>query len=208
VASKCFYGQAVERFNPTRKEFLPCSRDSSRKRTPCSAGTQGKGNEPSLRSIPALLRHATTEDLEGIYHIEIACFEEHRFRRDHLDWILRNERALTLVEEGDHGRLDGAIMLLFEGQFCRVLSIATMPERRRKGLGTRMMQAAEEAARKRNCTRVRLEVSTRNYGAIEFYRGLGYRTDGVLYGYYSWGEDAYSMVRSIVEGPETSGSLA
>ena len=161
-----------------------------------------------MRSNPALLRPATPKDLDGIYRIETACFKERRFRRDHLDWILRNERALTLVEETDGGRLDGAIMLLFEGPFCRVLSVATMPEHRRHGLGTKMMQAAEAEARRRACVRVRLEVSTRNYAAIEFYRGLGYRTDGVLYGYYSWGEDAYSMARSLAEGTDTSGSLA
>ena len=168
---------------------------------------EGKGDEPSLRSIAALLRFATPQDLDGIYRIETACFKERRFRRDHVDWILRNERALTMVEEADGGRLDGAIMLLFEGPFCRILSVATMPEHRRHGLGTRMMQAAEDAARKRSCVRVRLEVSTRNYGAIEFYRGLGYRTDGVLYGYYSWGEDAYSMVRSLAEGTDASDVL-
>lgn len=161
-----------------------------------------------MRSIPALLRPARPEDLDGLYRIETACFKERRFRRDHVDWILRNERALTLVEEADGGRLDGAIMLLFEGPFCRVLSIATMPEHRRHGLGTKMMQAAEDEARIRACARVRLEVSTRNYGAIEFYRGLGYRTDGVLYGYYSWGEDAYSMVHSLAEETDSSSSLA
>lgn len=143
-----------------------------------------------------MLRPATPEDLEPVYLIEIACFKERRFRKDHVEWILRNERAATLVEE-DGGRLSGAIMLLFEGQVARVLSVATMPEYRRRHLGTEMMKAAEAEARKRGCTQVRLEVSTRNYGAIEFYRGLGYRTDGVLYGYYSWGEDAYSMARSL-----------
>lgn len=150
-----------------------------------------------------MLRAATPADLEGIYRIEIACFKQRRFRRDHVDWILHNERAVTLVEDGG-GRLDGAIMLLFEGQICRVLSVATMPEQRRNGLGTEMMKAAEEEARKRGCAQVRLEVSTRNYGAIEFYRGLGYKTDGVLYGYYSWGEDAYSMVYGLAVARQES----
>lgn len=143
-----------------------------------------------------MLRRATPTDLEAIYGIETACFKERRFRRDHLDWILRNERAVTLVA-ADGPRLVGAIMLLLEGQVCRVLSLATIPDRQREGLGTEMMGAAEAEARKRGCAQLRLEVSTRNYGAIEFYRGLGFRTDGVLYGYYSWGEDAYSMTRPI-----------
>ncbi len=143
-----------------------------------------------------MLRRATPADLEAIYRIEVACFQERRFRRDHVDWILRNERAATFVAEDD-SRLAGAIMLLMEGQVCRVLSVATLPEFRRKRLGTEMMKTAETEARRRGCSQVRLEVSTRNYGAIEFYRGLGYRTDGVLYGYYSWGEDAYSMMKGF-----------
>ncbi len=143
-----------------------------------------------------MLRRATPADLEAIYRIEVACFKERRFRRDHVEWILRNERAVTFVED-DGQTLAGAIMLLCEGQVCRVLSVATMPEHRRKHLGIEMMEAAEDEARRRGAAQVRLEVSTRNYGAIEFYRRLGYKTDGVLYGYYSWGEDAYSMVRSV-----------
>ncbi len=146
-----------------------------------------------------LLRRATAADFEAIYRIETACFKERRFRRDHVDWILRNERAATFVVEDGQG-LVGAIMLLLEGQVCRVLSVATMPDHRRMHLGTEMMKAAEAEARRRGCAQVRLEVSTRNYGAIEFYRGLGYKTDGVLYGYYSWGEDAYSMIRSLTDG--------
>lgn len=164
----------------------------------------GKGDVPCSHSFRALLRTASPTDLEGIYRIEIACFKDHRFRRDHVDWILRNERARVLVEE-DGGQLAGAIMLLFEGQLCRVLSVATMPDHRRRGLGTEMMRAAEGEARDRGCTQLRLEVSTRNYGAIEFYRGLGYRTDGVLYGYYSWGEDAYGMAKPLAATAEEPG---
>ena len=143
-----------------------------------------------------MLRRATPADLEALYRIEVACFKERRFRRDHVEWILHNERAVTFVEQ-DGRQLTGAIMLLFEGQVCRVLSIATMPDHRRKHLGTEMMEAAEGEAGRHGCSQVRLEVSTRYYGAIEFYRWLGYKTDGVLYGYYSWGEDAYSMVRPV-----------
>ncbi len=144
-----------------------------------------------------MLRVATADDLDLLYELEIECFREHRFRKDHVDWILSNEKALTLVEEAKDGRLLAALMLLFEGSACRVLSIAVAPSARRRGIGTKMMEATEAAARERGSNVIRLEVSTGNLGAIEFYRRLGYRTDGVLYGYYSWGEDAYSMTRFI-----------
>ncbi len=139
-----------------------------------------------------MLRAATPDDLEALYELEMHCFKEHRFRKDHVEWILRNERCLTLLEENS-GKVVAAAMLLFEGRSCRILSIAVMPEARHRGLATGLMAATEDAAQERGSPLIRLEVSTRNYGAIGFYRGLGYRTDGVLYRYYSWGEDAYSM---------------
>ncbi len=153
----------------------------------------GKGNRGGAQWHRPLLRTATPNDLDAIYEIETRCFKEKRFRRDHVDWILRNERCRTLVEE-DQGRLLGAAMLLFESQACRILSVAVVSEARRQGIASRMMQAAQRLAEGYRCTMVRLEVSTQNHAAIAFYRNLGYKTDGVLYGYYSWGEDAYSMI--------------
>lgn len=143
-----------------------------------------------------LLRSASPEDLERLYDIETECFGERRFRKDHVDWILRNRRGLTLVED-QGGRFLGAAMLLFEGQTCRVLSIAVIPGARRQGIGTAIMRAIREEAERREVGLIRLEVSTQNHGAIRFYRNLGYRTDGVLYGYYSWGEDAFSMILPV-----------
>ena len=150
-----------------------------------------------MRSEAAVLRIAGRDDLESLYRFEILCFQEHRFRRDHVDWILRNRQAMTLVEDGPLG-IDAAMMLLFERAACRILSVAVAPDARRRGLGTTMMRAAEGLTAERGLSTIRLEVSTKNLAAIEFYRGLGYRTDGVLYGYYSWGEDAYSMRKAVL----------
>jgi len=153
-----------------------------------------------MRSDCPLLRAAGPDDLDALYQFELLCFQEHHFRRDHVAWILDNDRALTLLENEPHG-VTAAMMLLFEGRTCRVLSVAVAPEARRRGTGTRMMGLAEGICRERRIPIIRLEVSTRNFAAIELYRRLGYRTDGVLYGYYSWGEDAYSMRKDL---PETT----
>jgi ribosomal protein S18 acetylase RimI-like enzyme len=150
-----------------------------------------------------LLRIATRADLDELIRIEVACFRKGRFRPEHVEWIVTNRDALTLVVPGPGGFL-GSIMLLFERNVCRVLSVAVMPNARRRGHGTEMMRAAEAAATERGCSSVRLEVSTLNTGAVEFYRRLGYTVDGVLYGYYSWGEDAYSMAKRMETEPERS----
>src|SRR6266480_2692761 len=149
-----------------------------------------------------VLRVAGPADLESLYSFEVSCFQEHPFRRDHVAWILGNDHALTLVQDGVAG-FAAVMMLLFEGHTCRVLSVGVNPQARRRGIATRMMRAAEAIGRERGASTIRLEVSTRNFAAIELYRGLGYRTDGVLYGYYSWGEDAYSMTKSLAPEPSS-----
>lgn len=157
-----------------------------------------------------MFRTAGREDLSALHRFELLCFSDHPFRRDHLAWILENEHAVTIVEDGKTGGVTAAMMLLFEGRTCRVLSVGVAPEARRRGLATRMMQVAEALCRERGCPAIRLEVSTENFAAIELYRRLGYRTHGVLYGYYSWGEDAYSMEKSLPattsdeEGPKAT----
>jgi ribosomal protein S18 acetylase RimI-like enzyme len=147
-----------------------------------------------------LLRLARLADLDHLVRIEKACFPRGRFRRDHLEWILRHDRGLTLVEETNRG-IEGALMLLFESRVARILSVAVMPSARRRGVGTAMLAAAEDAARSRGAARVRLEVSTRNAAAIELYRSLGYEMEGILPRYYSWGEDAFAMSKPLDPAP-------
>ena len=163
--------------------------------------SESKRTTTCAASSHSVLRVAGPADLESLYSFEVSCFQEHPFRRDHVAWILGNDHALTLVQDGVAG-FAAVMMLLFEGHTCRVLSVGVNPQARRRGIATRMMRAAEAIGRERGVSTIRLEVSTRNFAAIELYRGLGYRTDGVLYGYYSWGEDAYSMGKSVpVEFP-------
>lgn len=153
-----------------------------------------------------MFRIAGPPDLDALHQFELLCFSDHPFRRDHLAWILANDHAVTVVEDERNGGVTAAMMLLFEGRTCRVLSVGVEPEARRRRIATRLMHVAEALCHERGCSTIRLEVSTRNFAAIELYRRLGYRTDGVLYGYYSWGEDAYSMEKSLpAASPEPRG---
>src|SRR5438105_14370780 len=167
-----------------------------------SVQSESKRTTTCAASSHPVLRVAGPADLESLYSFEVSCFQEHPFRRDHVAWILGNHHPRTLVKDGVCG-FAAVMRLLFEGHTCRVLSVGVNPQARRRGIATRMMRAAEAIGRERGVSTIRLEVSTRNFAAIELYRGLGYRTDGVLYGYYSWGEDAYSMTKSLAPEPSS-----
>lgn len=135
-------------------------------------------------------------DLDALYDLETVCFAERRFTRDHLLFILKNPRAYSFVYETDEGVL-GSLMLHDERRVLRVLSIGVHPEHRRRGIGTELMAVAEGLGRRFSAQEVRLEVSTQNAAAIDFYHALGYDTAELLPAYYSWGDDAYAM-RKVV----------
>lgn len=147
------------------------------------------------------MRRATTDDVEELYLLETICFRERRFQKDHILWILHHPRAATFIETDKRTR--GALMLLVEGTVCRVLSIAVHPAFRLKGIGSMVMAEAEKFAQQHSASEVRLEVSTKNHGAVKFYTKLGYKNVGIMAHYYSWGEDAYSMSKSIARGAKT-----
>jgi len=143
-----------------------------------------------------VLRYADLRDIRALEELEAVCFREHRYHEDFLRWILENPRTATLVWV-EAGVVTGSVMVLLENGQSRILSIAVHPSLRRRGIGTRLLVAAERASVERGATVARLEVSTRNTAAIEMYRSHGYRTEGFLPGYYSWGDDAYSMRKPL-----------
>jgi ribosomal-protein-alanine N-acetyltransferase len=81
-----------------------------------------------------------------------------------------------------------------------LLSIAVIPERRRMGFATRLLERVMETGRSRGASRVILEVRAGNDAARRFYRGQGFSEIGRRRRYYSdTGEDA--IVMELVFGP-------
>ena len=78
-----------------------------------------------------------------------------------------------------------------------IISIAVMPQYRRKGLAKKLMLAANHALRLRDVKEVYLEVRESNQAAINLYQQLGYITMKVSKRYYSDGEAALIMVAKI-----------
>ena len=148
-----------------------------------------------------MIRRANTDDVEELYLLETICFRERRFKREHILWILHNPHAATFIDRNEKTR--GTLMLLVEGDICRVLSLAVHPAVRMQGIGKALMVVAEEWANENNASLMKLEVSTSNAGAIDFYKKLGYENAGLLVHYYSWGEDAYSMKKKLAHGAKT-----
>lgn len=83
---------------------------------------------------------------------------------------------------------------------AELLTIATEPEHRRKGLGKETLAGFESVAASRGATRLFLEVSAGNLPAIALYISAGYKETGRRKGYYQTPqgrEDALMMEKIL-----------
>ena len=79
-----------------------------------------------------------------------------------------------------------------------ILAIATRPDRRRAGIGGRLLAHALDAGRAIHCTLATLEVRRGNVPAIAMYERAGFRTVHVRERYYQDdGEDALVMLAEL-----------
>jgi ribosomal-protein-alanine N-acetyltransferase len=82
-----------------------------------------------------------------------------------------------------------------------LLTIATHPDHRRRGLARAALAAFESTARARGAATAHLEVAAGNAPALALYDGAGYRRAGLRRGYYRTPEgapeDAILLAKSI-----------
>jgi len=74
-----------------------------------------------------------------------------------------------------------------------VISIAVLPEHRRKGIGTALMKEAMLGMRVYKAKECYLEVRVSNTPGVKLYGKLGFEASKVVQGYYADGEGAYIM---------------
>ncbi len=106
---------------------------------------------------------------------------------------------LNLVAESE-GRVAGYVMAWGQDRL-HLVNIAVAPESRGKGLGRKLMAAAEEFGRSIGAGLLWLEVRESNRSARSFYQSLGLVPVRVRKQYYSNGEDAIIMKREILSVP-------
>ncbi|MGQ9630948.1 MAG: GNAT family N-acetyltransferase [bacterium] len=145
-----------------------------------------------------MIREATSADLDQLMELEILGFSRNRFRRFQFRRFISSSRSCIAVEE-EAGRIRGMIVLAWWGDWstCRIYSLTVHPAYRRRSIGRRLLEWAEEFARKKGCRRLTLEVRKSNSVAIHLYEKFGFLRDGILVNYYGLGEDGYHYTKEI-----------
>lgn len=115
-------------------------------------------------------------------------------------WVARTRAAA-----GAPAREVGFALVWLVADEVQVLTVATSPDVRRKGVGRALVSRVVGEARAARARLVLLEVKSSNVAAIRLYRALGFSAMGVRRGYYSRGnEDAYEMMLRL---DETTGEI-
>jgi ribosomal-protein-alanine N-acetyltransferase len=150
---------------------------------------------PAAPGSAAIVEPATWRDLSALRALEKICFP--------LDvWpLLDMVGVLTFPGVVRLKAMQGEEMVGFIAADIRrmeniawISTLGVLPAYRRQGIATSMLRACEAKLR---VPRIRLSVRASNQPALSLYSQLGYKQFGVWSRYYSDGEDALVLEKSL-----------
>lgn len=156
------------------------------------------GRRPPAAGSGLLIREALSTDIDALTLIEADRFASDRLSRRSLAALSKSPSASMLVATRGVRPVGYALILTRRGSHsARLYSIAVAAEEAGRGVGSRLLAAAEEAAIERGARRLHLEVRADNSPAITFYERLGYKPAGERPEYYEDGMTALLFARHL-----------
>jgi ribosomal protein S18 acetylase RimI-like enzyme len=121
-----------------------------------------------------VIGQATPADAEAVIALWRACGLTRPWNDPVADFgrALGTQTAAVLMVRQGTG-IAASVMVGFDGHRGWVYYLAVAPERRREGLGGKLMAAAEAWLRARGCPKLQLMVRDDNAEALGFYEALG-----------------------------------
>ncbi|MEM1506934.1 MAG: ribosomal protein S18-alanine N-acetyltransferase [Candidatus Bathyarchaeia archaeon] len=146
------------------------------------------------------IRKFRLEDLDQVMYINRTCLPENYSTHFFIDLYKSFPETFIVAEKDD--QVVGYIMCRIESGFSgfglakkgHIISIAVLPEHRRKGIGeTLLKEALQSMMNYYGIKECYLEVRVSNTPAINLYKKVGFKIEKVIRGYYADGENAYLM---------------
>ena len=152
------------------------------------------------------LRKFKPDDLQSVMHINRFCLPENYMDFFFMDLHQRFPETFIVVEQD--GKIVGYIMCRIEVGLAsfglgglikkgHVVSIAVLPQGRRKGVAQALMIRAMEGMCHYKAKLCYLEVRVTNDPGVALYKKLGFEVSRTIKGYYSDGEDALVMTKKL-----------
>ncbi len=98
---------------------------------------------------------------------------------EHFGKVISWEKIIKKFQATENGELVGILEIIIQAGVCHIDEIIIKENYQSKGLGTKLMQKAEEIAKEYNCHKLYLETG-KTWKATKFYEKLGYIKTGDL----------------------------
>jgi ribosomal-protein-alanine N-acetyltransferase len=148
-------------------------------------------------AVSIVLRDFHPEDFESLWRMDQECFPPGiAYSKQELREFIQHRGSFTLVAINDKEELQGFIVSHC-GTAGHVITIDVGPNARRGGVGSLLLQGAEERMRASGCRAVGLETAVDNISALSFYKRHGYSVIRTWPRYYSNGVDALVLKKDL-----------
>lgn len=155
-----------------------------------------------MESPAICLRPYLPSDFEIVYCIDQACFPPGiAYGRPEMRFYLRSKGSHCLIAEVD-GEIAGFILTERSADQAHIITLDVLQAYRRRNIGSRLLNAAEQAAAGQGAPCIVLETATTNKPAIALWKKHGYREIGTIAGYYGPGLDAFEMRKTLRQSTE------
>lgn len=135
-----------------------------------------------------------------LHEIEKACFGKDAWSINNLVSEYKNEFSHFFGEVVD-GKIIGYVCVRTIYEEAQICNIAVLPDHRRKGIATRLLETVVEFATIQDSERCELEVNVCNIPAVELYKKCGYEIVGTRVNFYRKSRypsrDAFTMLRRL-----------
>ena len=156
------------------------------------------------------IHNPTFKNLKQIIQIEKESFsdpwKEEKFTSliDHKGFFVYEENGIVLgfiiTKKNNIGKI-GVLSPISETEenleFLHVINLAVSPERRREGIGSRLLRRSEKLCRKEGIEAIGLEVRVDNIPAYYLYRRNGFSKIYIIPSYYKNGDSAFLMKKTV-----------
>jgi ribosomal-protein-alanine N-acetyltransferase len=153
--------------------------------------------------FPSDIQIANVNEIDAIFEIEQKCFPgKVGYSKRQLEHLILNANSDCLVEKQDGVIRAFLIVTYRQGSFtCNIETIDVDPAFKNRGIGLKLLKAAEIDMKRRGMRWSQLEVSEGNEAALKLYKNAGYTFKERIEGYYKFEHNgthnAIRMVKAL-----------
>ena len=153
--------------------------------------------------FPSGIHIANANDIEAIFEIEQKCFPgKVGYSKRQIEHLILNAKSDCLVEKQDSIIRAFLIVTYRQGHLTSgIETIDVDPAFKNKGIGLKLLEAAEIEMKRRGMRWSQLEVSEGNEAALKLYTKAGYKFKERIEGYYRFEHNgtrnAIRMVKAL-----------